>query len=195
MLGNQPLIISRAKIMKWRYSLSDFLLGDLVQEGQIGLYGAIDQFHPDRHIEFSTYAVRSIDNAIKRAMRVMGKTIVVSRSMASLVSSIEKYAGENGLGFTEACREMKIKPKSIKTAVRARDAMKITSFSEVFCEDEEFGDFIPYSENSDVDVVERASSVGYVRKLVDRLPWKQRQVIVMGYFCEEQPTLGEIGSI
>jgi len=193
MLGNQPLIISRAKIMKWKYNLSDFFLADIIQEGQFGLYRAIDQYRPERHIEFSTYATYSIDNAIKRQMRVMDKIIVVSRPMTYLVSSLEMDACENRISFTEACRERKLVPGAIKTAVRARDATKITSFSETFGEGGEFGDTLPYSGGSGKEVVEKSLMLDYVRKLVDRLSWKQRQVIVMSYFCEERSSFRKIG--
>ncbi|MFH1710774.1 MAG: sigma-70 family RNA polymerase sigma factor [Nanoarchaeota archaeon] len=176
MLGNQPLVIFRAKEMRQRHSLKESLLGDLIQEGQFGLYSAIDLYRPERHTEFSTYATRAINNAIKRAISSSYRAIKLSRPMTSLVAAVEADACENGISFIEACNKRKLTPKTIKIVSRARDAMNITSFSETFCDDGEFRDIIPYSGDSGEKVVERNSAIESVFKLLDRLPRRYRAV-------------------
>jgi len=194
MLGNQRLVICRANRIKRNYFLDDSLLGDLIHEGEFGLYRAIDQYRPERHIEFSTYATRSIDNAIKRQMRVMGKIVVVSHPMASLASAVERDACNNKTSFTEAGRERNLLPQTITTALRAKGAMSITSLSMPFGkDDEEFESIIPYQGASVDEVVENSLMKEYIRELVDKLPEGERQVITLRYLCENCPKLDEIG--
>ena len=194
MLGNQRLVISRANRIRRNYFIDDSLFGDLINEGQFGLYRAIDQYRPERHREFSTYAVRSIDNAIRRAMRVMGKIVVVSHPMASLASAVERDACNNKTSFTEAGRERNLLPQTITTALRAKGSMNITSFSMPFGkDDEEFESIIPYQGASVDEVVENSLMKEYIRELVDKLPEGERQVITLRYLCENRPKFDEVG--
>ncbi|MDO8429429.1 MAG: sigma-70 family RNA polymerase sigma factor [Candidatus Daviesbacteria bacterium] len=71
--SNLRLVVSVAK-----HSLGKGLpLLDLVQEGNFGLFRAIEKFNPDRGFKFGTYAYRWIRQAVERAVKDKSRTIRV----------------------------------------------------------------------------------------------------------------------
>jgi DNA-directed RNA polymerase sigma subunit (sigma70/sigma32) len=60
--SNLRLVVNIAKKYANRSSMS---LGDLIEEGNLGLIKAVDYFDPDRGTRFSTYAAWWIKQAIK----------------------------------------------------------------------------------------------------------------------------------
>jgi len=94
--SNLRLVISVAK----RYRHKGLTLGDLINEGNVGLIHAAERFDYSRGCKFSTYATWWVRQAIEKAIADSGRTIRVPAHVVGHIRKIEqesvRYFAEHG---------------------------------------------------------------------------------------------------
>ncbi|HVC32176.1 MAG TPA: sigma-70 family RNA polymerase sigma factor [Chloroflexota bacterium] len=88
--ANLRLVVSVAA----RYQNRGMPLGDLVQDGNLGLFRAVDRFDPDRGFRFSTYATWWIRQAITRALAERGRTIRLPVHLNDLLAQVSRTTAQ-----------------------------------------------------------------------------------------------------
>ena len=102
--SNLRLVVNIAK----KYANRGMNLGDLIEEGNLGLIKAVDYYDPERGTRFSTYAAWWIKQSIKRALLTNIQPVHIPTYMVALINHWRRMAAEleNKLGRPPEIKEM-----------------------------------------------------------------------------------------
>ncbi len=192
-----------------RYRRSGIVLGDLVQEGNIGLLEAASRFDPARNTRFSTYAtwwiVRMIRNFLMRNASII--RVATTPNQRRVYFNLWRLRADYPVTADGTLRDEDQEKIAKELRVSVEDVRRIDnhfahpdqSLNLMVGDGEstELQELIPDDGPTPDTIAERrhddATRAGWIEDAMRRLSARERQVIRRRFLESEKSTLAEIG--
>jgi RNA polymerase primary sigma factor len=181
--SNLRLVVSQAR----RYQGHGLEMGDLVQEGMLGLIRAVEKFDWRRGFKFSTYGTLWIRQAIQRGLQNHGRTIRVPVHVAQRQVKVRKLESElsTKLGREPTDEEIAaVAELPVDEVMELRELNRaMTSLDQPVGDDGEtaLGELLASERPEPLEEVADADRDNRVNELVHGLPEDERNVIQLRF--------------
>ena len=196
--SNLRLVISQAR----RFQGQGLPMGDLVQEGMLGLIRAVEKFDWRKGFKFSTYAVLWIKQSIQRGLANSGTTIRIPVHIGQRERKVRKHERELAVELGRQPTDAEIAAATDLPEDQVREALELSknlaSLDQAVSEDGDtaLGDLLPSERPQPEEEVVDALGNARVRELVGRLPDEERDLVTLrfGLAGDEPASLREAGT-
>jgi RNA polymerase sigma factor (sigma-70 family) len=186
------------RAIAYRYRDRGLPLEDLVQEGAIGLLGAVDNYDPDRGTTFSTYAFWRIRAAVTHALTADAQIVRIPRPVLERRRRVARERDR----LTRGGREPTVASLAAATELPERDVAEALTVSAVGSLDEETLLGHPLAETiadprspEPAEELLASARTGALRGALGRLSPRKRRIVRRHFGLAGEPaTLIEIGA-
>lgn len=197
--AHRPLVLKIAN----RYRAHGLPLGDLIQEGHIGLLEAAHRFDPRRDVRFATYAQWWIKSAVQEFVLRNGAAVrvVTSSRQKSLLFALARLTGGGELAAAD--RAYLARRYGVSLAAVDRMTLRVGARDQSLDGAlvpggdlkliDAIADEAPGPEEAAIAVDEAERRAGRIAEALATLPERERRIVAERHLAEHAPLLREIG--